>query len=781
MNSLTSEAVAGVNELKRKRQARQSQKQQTIDKQDIDETQLSLESVPINQRQHHDNVEAFADSNRAPTTTGIYGFDLSRIKKCPLSSGVPFGGDSLSARPPPPVGFKNLLIDDGQGDVRHAASAPKERDENRAKRRQPEDEDEGSSLSLYEGDTWSRMWFQRIMILTLIRLLLFIRKVYEDYSAFRSYKALGLAGHYLISAATLFLPTLVFTIYRIARYLQIALPSVRAIEPPVLTESKTNSEKPTTSKDSEDAQSRRALMSSPTDSIVLQQQKRQQIEPPSQQEEDGLATARQTPTNLNEEFHDTQSEQQIQIESSRAIDSSETSASVGGRKSHEPRLESVDVNKLGNLPDKQTTRIILGASEQLIHGILFIFWQLKRQVDVVGYLVERSCLWRKPKQTEKQQLGRLRFSGDGLEWFQDFYAAFLAILVQVYSLGAYWSNDAGIRHINGTNPAKLDPLSRSNIQLESSVSVAAKAFTGVVGSVTATSSSGDLLIMSEIVVSCMVVTSLLLAVRRHDDGPLTLGLSMLGWGSIFAARIIVIALAFVHVGWLIMLPLVLCHIVAITAWIYRIAMDSHNGKADETEEHKWAPSPAVIEDATKGNNKPIESSDETDRSPLKTSTWSLMEHLTLICQVVTLFAVPSLFYWPIMFNLKLHARPFKYLALIMSQNFLLIAAIWYQISLTGGTPAQWYLLGTIGAFSIVGFIFIALYVACKPSLTEYFARADEIINEAEKSGIYYEFCSRVFRMPDLTEHAFTRLMNQHEQTVVELVEDNQSMSEVQLD
>lgn len=744
LNSVTGNALSGINELKRKRNNKQLQKQNSTDIEQVNEGPQQVQDAQISP------FYLSAASSRSPKTMKYY-------------PSQPFGGDSLSAaqpHPAPPIGFRvdysnekraPTTFDERPNDQSNQVGQPNIPQANNQLAT-------ASDQSLYEGDAWQRLWFQRVMLLTVVKLFTFIAKLYEDFHATKTYKQLGSSGHFLLSATTLFLPTIVFTIYRVCRYLQVELPSSRIqaisdgqhpISTPVVRAAKKLKDDQTVVEKEDELHLRRALMSStgaPTDSNA------------PNQDDDGLVTARQSPSAL-EEFHDSKSQQ--------------------GHISPEPPIniktlnesnfkETVNIDKLGNIPDKETARLTIGASEQLLHGVLYVFWQLKRQVDVLSYLVERSCLWRKPREDEKEELGRLQTGGDGLEWFQDFYAAFLAIVVQVYTLGSHWSHSTSGPVHSSTLKSTTSGLGATLMGSESSeqtISQAARTLSNIIRQQEFNNKpvdGNDLLITSQIFVSTFVVLSLLLAVRRRDDGPLTLGLSMLGWGSIFASRIIIIALAFVHVGWKIMLPLVLGHVLGITGWIYKIAIDSHNDKPSESEEYKW-------DNPTGDNTVELESSGEAistkpSATPgeSETSKWSPIEHVVLLAQILSLFAIPSLFYWPIMFNLKLHCRPFKYLVLILTENFILVPAIWLTISSTA-TPGQWYLLGAVGGFSIVGFIFVSLYVSCKPNLTEYFARADEQFNQAERSGIYFEFCSRVFKMPDLSKSSFKRLMVQTEQ------------------
>lgn len=803
LNSTSLGALANINKLNRKGKSSRQ----------VDEQQ---------QQQQRPEADAEAANKDITRAMRLYGFQTP-INRQPgrMPASAPFGCDSsFSYQPrPPPIGFRTDLIaaaSSGQIAPTRGPSPAGDVATQKGQWQQPRGGGGGgggqdplgrseSDQALYSGDAWSRIWFQRVMVLSLIRLLVFVRKIYEDLQATKQYNEHSQWGHFLAAAGALFLPTFIFTTYRVCRYLQFALPPIRAVKlfptnthdnadnrdpkqtlalsGPTNTQRQGNNTHDMASRSSDDSQATRALMESRASGSIT---------PRQQADEEGLVTARQTPTNLDE-FHDSKSQQAISVAGtsspapSTAIVKDSPPQFGGQRPTGEQATgerSGPNSGSIGESGDREVTRVIVGASEQLLHGVLFVFWQLKRQVDVMGYLVERSCLWRKPKEEEKEELARLRTGADGLEWFQDFYAAFLAILTQVYTLGIQWASTDG--DIKATTNSALNAFASSGSADggEPSISGAGRAIaqiglSGVGGK--------DLLILSELIVSSAAVFSLLIAVRRRDDGPLTLGLSMLGWGSIFASRIIIIALSFVHIGWKIMLPLIFLHIFGITGWIYKIAIDSHNDKKHESEEYKWdlemgggGDEKEGEEDAEqamteielgpdvsgRSSNKidlekeQLEEEIEQER-PLVTNQWSCAEHVVLLAQVFTLFAIPSLFYWPIMFNLKTHARPFKYLVLIMSENFILIPAIWLTISSTA-TPGQWALLCAVGGFSIFGFVFVSLYICCKPDLTEYFARADELFNQAERCGIYFELCSRVFKMPDLSKHAFKRLMNQEE-------------------
>lgn len=628
-----------------------------------------------------------------------------------------------------------------------------------------------SDPKLYQGNTWDLMYFQRIMILSLLRLLIFIRKIYEDLQTTKTYGKSGNFGFFIVSSLTMLAPTIVFTLYRICRFLQQALPKLRV---------------KSTNLNQQQQQQQRAL-----------RHNRSLSPSGNQMELDGLVTACQSPSPVSSQYVDCPSNpaaaastttrvngsQNVQIKMSSTqslpttLSTKYPKLSPKNLNEQQPRQPDeplttrvVDVNKLGDLPDPESTRIVLGAGEQIVHGVLYVFWQLKRQVDVIGYLVERSCLWRKASQEELREVELLRTGSDGLEWFQDFYAAFIAIILQVYCLGVHWLHDTTIKRDSalalGDAANKLGDTSKAgdairNVALNTHL---------------LQETNEDIIILSEIIVSSIAIFSLLIAVRRKDDGSLTLALSMLGWGCFFAARIIVIALSFVHLGWKLTLFFIGLHLVAITGWIYKISIDSHNDKPSETEAFIWQDEQDVIQlrrpsneqlesGSTTANNPEQQTSIVNNNIPLNTDNWLPIEHVTLITQILTLFAIPSLFYWPVMFNLRKNFRTPMYLILILAENSLLIVGVIATIGASKLTIGQMYLLAASEAFSITGFIFIFLYLLCKPALTDYMVRADQLFNGGERAGIYFELCSRVFKMPDLTSHNFRRLMNQTEEQI----------------
>jgi len=696
--------------------------------------------------------------------------------RSPFSAGIPFGGDPLSfaqrSSEPTKIGFREDLIQVHQPSTPTRGQAliqttkiedESTRDGDGQDQAPGEKPDSGSKRICF---VLPRIWFF-MFALSMSRLMLFIAKVYEDFQATKHYSTTGLSGHFLVSAATLFLPTLVFTIYRVSRYLQTRSDLFKTDADLLQPQGHNSETEPKTNRQGVDELNDSGLTASGSQDGPPQTSG---TASPSQLEDEGLVTARQTPTNLDANvFHDSKDTEQ-DLESPPVYEPPKRPQRAQQKDTHEGKTsrptgaddvvttESRDQSAKLDLVPVAESHILIGIGEQILHGLLFVFWQLKRQVDVLSYLIGRACIWRKPNEDEDQELGRLQIDSDGLEWFEDFYAAFLAILTQVYSLGVYWFRDQQIELPKEATSDFGPPIVNATGFATSTVN---KALSKAGGSLV----FKDLIVISELIVSSAVVVSLLVVVRRRDDGPLTRTLSSLGWGSLFSARIIVIGLAFVHLGPAIIFPLVGLHTLAVALWVYKIALDSHNDKPGERlHEAEWD---EEVRDQVERDLEQLAESKKVAAPPQaksNTSHWTISMHLLLLTQIFTLFAIPSLFYWPIMFNLRLHFRPFKYLLLVLVQNFLLIIAIWYKLN--SPTPGQLYLLGAVGGFSIVGFIFVALYVALKPEFTEYFVRADMEFNQAEQAGVYYEFCSRILKMPDLRKHSFGRLMKQEEREEV---------------
>lgn len=213
-----------------------------------------------------------------------------------------------------------------------------------------------------------------------------------------------------------------------------------------------------------------------------------------------------------------------------------------------------------------------------VNGLLLIPWQIKRHLDVLHFAAQRVCMWRPPDKQEDQDLQTMKRNAEVLEFFEDLYAGFIQILLQVYLfyLGSF---------LYGEPPALKDKY-----------------------------------LATQLIASCLSATSLLVAVRRRDDGPLTGFLSFFGWTSMIISRVLVMSLAatVLH-GWIATLALV--HVLAISIWIYRIAVDSYIADTVSVDEEtiQWA---------------------------------NTRKRVSTAIMVFLFFGIPSLIIWPIMFQVR---------------------------------------------------------------------------------------------------------------------------------
>ena len=214
------------------------------------------------------------------------------------------------------------------------------------------------------------------------------------------------------------------------------------------------------------------------------------------------------------------------------------------------------------------------------------------------------------------------------------------------------------------------------------------------------------------------ILSMMIAIRRRDDGPLPKLLSFVGWFCIFLARTLIFSVTTSIFGPYILIPLGL-HVLFFTVWIYKIAIDSFRSE--------------------------------------RIFVSNIRRFLTAIL-VLFFFGIPSLFLWPIMFQLKENGRPIKFLVTIIVENLvlLLFCLIWFMTSLPTDSTSHimsqtwmWFLL-TILVTTIVGCLFVYLYVCLKPELTDRVVRHDIIKGiESKNFGVYFEFFEILFRLPDV--------------------------------
>lgn len=214
----------------------------------------------------------------------------------------------------------------------------------------------------------------------------------------------------------------------------------------------------------------------------------------------------------------------------------------------------------------------------------------------------------------------------------------------------------------------------------------------------------------------MAILSMMIAIHRRDDGPFFKFLSFIGWLSMFTSRVILFSVAFTIIGPYFIIPLSI-HVLFFTVWVYNIAIDSFRS-----------------ERIFVSNSRRV---------------------MTGIL-VLPFFGIASLFLWPIMFQLKEHNRPKKFLLVIVVENLFLMTgfSIWFLRSLpsersTGLTDHtfSWVLLASL-VTTAVGSLFIYTYACLKPYLTDRIVRHDNVKGiETKCYGVYYEFFEILFNLP----------------------------------
>lgn len=325
-----------------------------------------------------------------------------------------------------------------------------------------------------------------------------------------------------------------------------------------------------------------------------------------------------------------------------------------------------------------------------VNGLLLMPWQIKRHLDVLHYSAQRVCAWRAPSTQETHELHAMQRNAEILEFFEDLYAGFLQILLQVYLI------------LLTTGVASKTPY-----------------------------------FLTELVASVLSVMSMMIAVRRRDDGPLTGVLSLFGWSSLIISRVLAISLAATQLhAWIALFALL--HVLAVSVWVYGIAVESHTrpDNAESDDSHQWTDS---------------------------------RKRISTAIMVFLFFGIPSLVIWPIMFQLKEGRRPFIFLMVMTAEN-LLLTGIWFiGQSGTGFSldNSQVILLVAVFVLTLTGVFLLLIYVFCKPKYTDQVvlfdireARAQESttlikdnipnsrVSNATQYGIYYEFCDLVFKLPE---------------------------------
>lgn len=322
---------------------------------------------------------------------------------------------------------------------------------------------------------------------------------------------------------------------------------------------------------------------------------------------------------------------------------------------------------------------------QFFQGLLLIPWQIKRHLDNLYFTCQRLCPLQTVKEGDEKILFSLERNAELLEFFENFYAGFLQILLQLYILSLQFS----------LNDAKDGDLFR-------------KCF--VIVNLSIIDFYSLHLVWGEVIGSGLSVFSMLIAVRRRDDGPMTWFFSFFGWSSLFVSRSVVFALAVSVFGWY-FVALASAHVLFFTWWVYGIARESYGQVLTGIGET---------------------SAPTTNQSR---ATPSLV--LTFF-----FFGLPSLVLWPFMFQLKEKGRHMKFLMTVAVENGLLLLA-WYGLHKWRNHEPNLASLLLVVITTVVSVLFLSLYGLCKPPKTELVVLYDDSTS-SNSFGIYYEFFKIVF-------------------------------------
>lgn len=311
-----------------------------------------------------------------------------------------------------------------------------------------------------------------------------------------------------------------------------------------------------------------------------------------------------------------------------------------------------------HLNQKQNIKVSVVVTN-IIYGALLIPWQIKSILEVLDFSAQRIYKRRALTKDETKDHNFIEHQAKVLEFFEDFFAGFIQLILQIYII-----------------ILSLDD-----------------------------SSFNSKILLSEVISSGLIILSMMLAVRRKDDGCLTTFLSFTGWTLIAASRSLTLALAAtkIHGG---IIAFCLLHASIITIWLVPICWKSYS---------------------------------ETELSYHRKFSTTLL--------IFFIFGLPSLIYWPILFQLKKNKRPFIFMIILSLENIGLLC-IWYFLT----ENKQWnvyntyFITVTVGGF-ILGFVFILLYMYIKPKYTDQVVYHDMKVENASSFGMYFEFCDATFKLP----------------------------------
>ncbi|XP_055943460.1 uncharacterized protein LOC129973102 isoform X2 [Argiope bruennichi] len=317
---------------------------------------------------------------------------------------------------------------------------------------------------------------------------------------------------------------------------------------------------------------------------------------------------------------------------------------------------------------------------KVVHGLLLVPWQIKGRVEVLQFSAQRVCQKRPLTPDELEEKSLLERQAQALEFFEEFYAGLIQILLQLYII---------ITSLDGNTEYK--------------------ALTG------------------EIIASGLTLMSMMTAVKRRDDGILTGFLSITGWMSIMISRSVSIALATTVIqSWMVIVCLL--HAVFISFWITFIAVRTY-----------YEESPTI--------------------------RFTKKRKLALFFVIFAVFGLPSLTYWPIMFELKKNKRPLIFLFILLVENILFIGLWGVYKEQTAFAKHDHVLVFLAGGLFIIGALFILFYICCKPKYTDQVVYHDMKVCNADSFGMYFDFCDVAFKLTRKQEIE-TRLKEVREHRII---------------
>ena len=217
-------------------------------------------------------------------------------------------------------------------------------------------------------------------------------------------------------------------------------------------------------------------------------------------------------------------------------------------------------------------------------------------------------------------------------------------------------------------------------------------------------------IICQIIASSWAVFSLIKAFQRKDDGILAKILSYIGWISFCASRVLAFALlsSVFRDG---VLYALLIHALVATVFVFGIVKRART----------WGFGP-----------------------------WK--DNIVLVFLCFFQFGVPSLVYWPLMFQFKKRIFVAIFFAVSAAEN-LTCLSLWFMFDQEAYSQDLRKTFGiAILVLTFVAILSLSLYQCCKPDRTEMVALSNIQETNSNKYGIFFDFCNAVEILPDTFEN-----------------------------